>query len=343
MIAVDYEGYGRKRSGGLVLMWKDGVDVEIKSYSLNHIDAWVKLAKKGKWRFTGLYGFPEEENKYKTGLLLENLHHNHRGLWLCGGDLNLMLTSDEKKGGRDFNMAEAEILRRTVDLCELEDMGFVGHNYTWTNNRGGDKNVQERIDRFLANKEWKELFSASFVSHLSKRKSDHLPLLLCISEDIGKQKKKKKRKLYRFEEMWLRDESCGDIVANTWSQEGDICSKIAHTSINLSAWSRNKFGDFFTELKDCKARMETLMGGNQTDEVISQMRALDDRMDELENREELYWRQRSRQDWLLNGDKNSSFFSPKSQSKKGEKSYKRNQRCCWECLRRRRANLGGLC
>ncbi|KAL2931647.1 hypothetical protein RDABS01_037057 [Bienertia sinuspersici] len=69
------------------------------------------------------------------------------------------------------------------------------------------------------------------------------------------------------------------------------------------------------ELKACKNEMALLMEEAQTKEVIAKMKSHDDRMDELENREELYWRQRSRQDWLKNGDKNTAFFHAKAKQR----------------------------
>uniref|UniRef100_A0A803MKM3 Uncharacterized protein n=1 Tax=Chenopodium quinoa TaxID=63459 RepID=A0A803MKM3_CHEQI len=196
---------------------------------------------------------------------------------------------------------KAEILRDAVQFCQLNDMGYIGHDYTWTNNRGGSENVQERLDRFFANQALKDTFPGTFVTHLSKRRSDHLPILLCVKEAVNTPKKKKKKvRLYRFEEMWLRDENCVNIVTKAWERGVDICSKIAFTSANLSAWSREKFEDFVRELKDYRAKMESLMSEAQSDEVIAQMRALDDRMDELERHEELYWKQRSHQEWLKN-------------------------------------------
>uniref|UniRef100_A0A803LDA8 CCHC-type domain-containing protein n=1 Tax=Chenopodium quinoa TaxID=63459 RepID=A0A803LDA8_CHEQI len=253
-LTVECVGEGRKRSGGLALLWKNTLDVAILSFSQNHIDAWVNSHTHEGWRFTGIYGHPEDENKYKTGMLLKNLMDFTDDPWCCGGDFNLMLLSSEKQGGRAFNNEEAEILRDAIQFCQLEDMGYMGHDFTWTNNRGGSENVQERLDRFFANQAWKNNFPGSF--------------------------------LYRFEEMWFRDENCAEIVSHAWERGGDICSKIAFTSENLSAWSREKFGDFVKELKDCQARMEYLMSEVQSDEVIAQMRALDDRMDELERHEE---------------------------------------------------------
>ncbi|KAL2931645.1 Translation factor Guf1 mitochondrial [Bienertia sinuspersici] len=84
--------------------------------------------------------------------------------------------------------------------------------FTWTNNRGGENNVQERLDRCLANPAWRAIFPGALVMHLCKRKSDHLPILLCIKNNIRPPKKRKKKRLFRFEEMWLREETCADII-----------------------------------------------------------------------------------------------------------------------------------
>ncbi|XP_021726600.1 uncharacterized protein LOC110693734 [Chenopodium quinoa] len=249
---VECDGEGRKRSGGLALLWQSTIDVVVSSYSLNHVDALVGANEHEEWRFMVIYGHPEEENKYKTGQLLESLRDTNEKSWLVEGDLNLMLHSHEKRGGRGFCFEVADILRKAVDRCQLEDLGFIGHEFTWTNNQGGPKNIQERLDRFLANHAWREVFMGSFVTHLTKRRSDHLPILLCIQKAVPKQKKKKKKKkLYHFEEMWLRDENCAEIVSEAWERGGDLCSKIAFTSSRLSAWSREKFGDFVKELNDC--------------------------------------------------------------------------------------------
>lgn len=67
MLVVDCGGESRGRRGGVVLLWKKEWEVAVSSFSLNHIDAMVSIQGGPTWRFTGIYGFPEDENKMKTG------------------------------------------------------------------------------------------------------------------------------------------------------------------------------------------------------------------------------------------------------------------------------------
>lgn len=312
MLAVGCRGEGKRRSGGLVLLWREDWSVSLLSYSANHIDVDVVSADGCEWRFSGFYGFPEESNKHLTCQLLQNLGQNNTKPWLCGGDWNLMLWQDEKQGGNPFDYAQARMFREAVDSCSLIELHYTGYKFTWNNNQSGDKNLQERIDRFFSNQAWKDMYRGSYVSHLEKRRSDHLPLSLSIKTLIRTQPEKKEKKLFRFEEMWLRDESCAEVVANAWTNGSDAVANISRMASKLSIWSRDKFGDFHKELKACQQQMRALMEEPQSEEVLHQMRAIDDRMDELERREEVYWRQRSRQDWLKFGDKNTKFFHNKA-------------------------------
>ena len=313
-LVVGCEGQGRKRRGGLALMWKSEWCISITSFSQNHIDATIHLPD-FSWRFTGIYGYPEESNKRKTGELLRMLYTDETEPWLCGGDLNLMLWSTEKQGGGDFNFEDAAILRQAMDFCNLEDLGFIGHPFTWTNNRGGHENLQERLDRFVANRGWKEKYGGSSVCHLEKRKSDHLPLLVSIKERVGHVEKKRRKKLYRFEEMWLRDGKCMEIIQSSWTRGEEISHNIARTAAKLSTWSKHTFGNFAKDMRELQSQMKQLMKETQTHEIIAKMKAIDERMDEMEAREELFWRQRSRQDWLKNGDKNTKFFHTKARQR----------------------------
>ena len=46
-------------AGGLALLWRNSVQIDVDSSSLNHIDVIVDEGKENSWRFTSIYGMPE--------------------------------------------------------------------------------------------------------------------------------------------------------------------------------------------------------------------------------------------------------------------------------------------
>lgn len=71
-----------------------------------------------------------------------------------------------------------EGFRDYIEQCGLRDLGFVGHNFTWSNKQAGDRNIQEWLDRSLATDGWIERFPRARVTHLTCLLSDHCPLFL---------------------------------------------------------------------------------------------------------------------------------------------------------------------
>ena len=81
--------------------------------------------------------------------------------WLCIGDFNELLETSNKEGGLDRPHGLLENFRNTLDDYDLEDMGFLGPRFTWSNKRGGNSHVQEHIDKGVCCFRWKQLFPFS--------------------------------------------------------------------------------------------------------------------------------------------------------------------------------------
>lgn len=52
-----------------------------------------------------------------------------------------------------------------LDSCHLKDLEFEGNNFIWCNGREGSHRIWERLDRFVANKEWQSQMQQWLVSH----------------------------------------------------------------------------------------------------------------------------------------------------------------------------------
>ena len=87
------------RGGGLVLHWKNDIEVEVESSSLNHIDAVINKNSGKAWRFIGFCGNPETHRKSESWDLLHSLHGRNSLPWLCVGDFNKIVKQSEESGG----------------------------------------------------------------------------------------------------------------------------------------------------------------------------------------------------------------------------------------------------
>ena len=87
------------RGGGLVLYWKNDIEVEVESSSLNHIDAVINKNSGKAWRFIGFYGNPETHRRSESWDLLHSLHGRNSLPWLCAGDFNKIVKQSEESRG----------------------------------------------------------------------------------------------------------------------------------------------------------------------------------------------------------------------------------------------------
>lgn len=94
---VDCVWSGQGRRGGLGLLWREECHIDIQTFSTNHIDAFV--GKEEQWRVTGVYGFPEDGQKWKTWRLLDNLARGCNLHWLVLGILMRSSTIWRRRGG----------------------------------------------------------------------------------------------------------------------------------------------------------------------------------------------------------------------------------------------------
>jgi hypothetical protein len=202
--------------------------------------------------------------------------------------------------------------RDAVLLCELKDLGFSGLPFTYDNGRSGRANVKVRLDRAFADDRWRDIFSDATVVHLVSPCSDHCPVLVKLAREISPRPAKKCK---RYEIMWERDHALPEIIADAWQEQGpkvdlgDVNVALKKVMEVLHAWGGRKFGNVTRELLRLRSKLAKLYEENAS---MQEIRSTLDVMNELLYREEMLWLQRSRIEWLKEGDRNTKFFHRKA-------------------------------
>jgi hypothetical protein len=231
--------------GGLLLAWRHGVHIECFSSTVNMINAWCYSDPPNKpWFLTCIYGPPEKFNNSIFWDSILNERRDYLGPWLYIGDLNVILSQDEKYGGRPFACSSTDPFRSFLDSFGMIDLGFSGNPFTWSNKRQNHHLIKERLDRGIANSQWVHLFPHYVVLHLPAQLSDHNPILLDSSPfDLTLPRP------FRFEEFWTFDASCNSVISRAWVKKFQgscafiLLKKLKATKSALKFWNSQHFGN----------------------------------------------------------------------------------------------------
>ena len=153
-------------------------------------------------------------------------------------------------------------------------------------------------------------FPGTRIHRLPCLSSDHCPLLINPTGiEIPSYKKP-----FRFKEMWLSDNSCGEVVEAAWRScitrdpNRGILGKTDKCGKDLAWWNYNLFGNVRRELRKKREQLieeeavAVRMGNN------FRIKKLKEEINVLMDRETRMWNQRSRILWQKNGDGNTKFF-----------------------------------
>lgn len=132
-------------------------------------------SNKQPWMLSAIYANYLSTVRNKLWESLINIHNTIGMPWLLGGDFNEILDSKEKFGGLPISNNRVDKFMNCLNYCKLIDLGFHGSRFTWTNKRRHGNTILERLDRFLANYEWLNLYPDAVVKHLPRTFSDHCP------------------------------------------------------------------------------------------------------------------------------------------------------------------------
>ncbi|XP_038973168.1 uncharacterized protein LOC103699679 [Phoenix dactylifera] len=308
--AVESQGL----SGGLLILWRRGVArIDVFHNCSQQVVMVVSEPEADPWVLCGVYA--STDYRVRRTLWQEITNLLAQGIpTVAVGDFNCIQSADEKRGGAPFtDRIDRREFRDFVQLNGLVDLGFSGPRFTWCNNQPGGARVWERLDRAFASPDWILRFPTYRVSHLPRIASDHCPLLISTSSVSGHHSP------FRFEKIWLLYPQSWDIVRDAWRVpvRGDamrrVSRKLELTKRRLRHWNHKVVGDIFRRLEGVEEEITALqrredLRGALPENDMTHLRELLVTHHSLLRQHEIFWRQKSRVQWVNEGDRNTRFF-----------------------------------
>jgi hypothetical protein len=234
--------------------------------------------------------------------------------WLMMGDFNETMWQSEHFSERKRNEKQMFDFREVLSYCDLHDLGFNGTPWTFDNKQGGRRNVKVRLDRAVASPAWSNIFPRNYVSHLTSSRSDHCPILLTLEQNSAMSLPCRPR---RYEACWEREEALAEEVKLAWEGHsrprdlGAVATNLSGVMDCLQDWSKKNVGSVSKRIEKLRKQLENI-NRSTFQHNQEEKRRIERELDSLLEQEEVYWRQRSRINWLKEGDRNTIFFHKKA-------------------------------
>ncbi|PNY03410.1 ribonuclease H [Trifolium pratense] len=201
-----------------------------------------------------------------------------------------------------------------TDSIQLIHLPTRGANFTWSNGRLGNRFTERRLDRAICSQSWLDVCSSIDCTTLVKNRSDHYPLLLDFSSHSIRFMSS-----FKFMKMWTMHDDCRNVISHSWNERVDVgCpmfvlnSKLKRLKTKLKFWNKEIFGNVHNYVSAAEAHLQhiqiQIQNYGHNDQLMKLEKDAQADLDIALDRQEVFWKERSKIKWQLEGDRNTAYF-----------------------------------
>lgn len=122
---------------------------------------------------------------------------------------------------------------------------------------------------------------------------------------------KKHIKRFFFEQKWLMEENFSDTIKSLRNQtpaDKMLHIKMDNLALHLMKWANENMGTIPKNIKKARKNLNRLLNSESNEYRAQEITSLENKLEKLLNQEEIHWKQRSRNQWLKGGDRNTAYI-----------------------------------
>ena len=273
------------------------------------------------WLLTIVYG---STNPVFRKILWKDINHNRVQLvepWMIVGNFNSVMDAEEISSPGRMNQRKCLGFTSWIFEHGLLDLGFTGPKFRWTRGKTPNTFTGARLDRALSNTNWRIGFPDAEVNILPKINSDHSPMLISISGSRHYPNSKQ----FKFQVAWLLHQRFHNLVHTHWTKEISFTENNRVIANRLTDWNKEQFGHIEKRKKRLWARLagiQKAMMHPENKHLFKLERKLKKDLEVTLNQEEMFWFQRSREEWIALGDRNTKYYHAATTIRKHKNTIK---------------------
>ncbi|KAG2307195.1 hypothetical protein Bca52824_026943 [Brassica carinata] len=230
-----------------------------------------------------------------TACYAANTNEERSDLWV---DLiNILHFSEHSLPVVNSFDAQMTVFRDTLTHLSLFDLRFSGLFFSWSN-KNPTAPIAKKLDRILTNHSWIATFPHSQAFFLAPDISDHSPAVVDLAVSLPTAGTKP----FKFLNYLTKHPLFYQSVLQAWNQFGSMAWNLSHLCNFSNIQKRVRETNMLLQDVQVQALSQP------TQENFLRVKELEEKWNFLRSIEESYFRQRSRINWLREGDFNTTFF-----------------------------------